>query len=152
LPAATWNSRFAEQQLVAYLNAVKGGNRIPYKINVRKYAYEARTYYEEVRGKRQAKVVHKFCEAPHWVEETQRQTRDKPREYDGQNIHKDRSCTTCDLRCSRESSANLWAAIHKRSNFLTRQNYLNVAWTLENRLSKSCRDSLHLNKCIVRNR
>ena len=68
-------------------------DRMPYKINVRKYAYEARTYYGEVRGKRQAKEVHKFCEARNYVEEIQRQTRDKPREYDGQNIHEDRSCT-----------------------------------------------------------
>ena len=68
------------------------GNRIPYKINVRKYAYEARTYYGEVRGKRQAKEVHKFCEAPNRVEEIQRQIRDYPRECDEQNIHDDKSC------------------------------------------------------------
>ena len=79
-----------QQQYGAYLKAVKGGNRIPYKINVRKYAYDATTYYGEVRGKHEAKEVHKFCEAPNWVEENQRQTRDKPREYDGQNIHDDR--------------------------------------------------------------
>ena len=66
---------------------------MPYKINVRKYTYEARTYYEEVRGKKEAKEVHKFCEARNYVEEIQRQTRDKPREYDGQNIREDRSCT-----------------------------------------------------------
>ena len=49
---------------MAYLKAAMRGNRISYKINVRKYAYEARTYYGEVRGKPQAKEVHKFCEAP----------------------------------------------------------------------------------------
>jgi len=96
-------------------------DRIPYKINVRKYVYDARTYYGEVRGKHEAKEVHKFCEAPNWVEENQRQTRDKSREYDGQNIHDDRSYNMCDLRWSRESSANLWAAIQKSSNLLTRQ-------------------------------
>jgi hypothetical protein len=93
LPAATGYSWFAQQQYVAYLKAAKRGNRMPYKINVSKYAYEARTYYEEVRGKQEAKEVHKFCEARNYVEEIQRQTRDKPREYDGQNIHEDRSCT-----------------------------------------------------------
>jgi len=33
---------------------------MPYKINVRKYAYEARTNYGEVRGKHEAKEVHNF--------------------------------------------------------------------------------------------
>ena len=61
MPPATGYSRFAEQQHVAYLKAAKRENRIPYKINVRKYAYEARTYYGEVRGKPQANEVHEFC-------------------------------------------------------------------------------------------
>jgi len=64
LPAATGYSWFAQQQYAAYLKAAKRGNRRPYKVNVRKYAYEARTYYGEVRGKHEAKAVHKFCEAP----------------------------------------------------------------------------------------
>jgi len=64
LPPATGYSWFAQQQYVGYLKAAKRGNRMPYKINVRKHAYEARTYYGEVRGTHEAKEVHKFCEAP----------------------------------------------------------------------------------------
>ena len=64
MPAATGYSWFAQQQYVAYVKAAKRGNRMPYKINVSKYAYEARTYYGKVRGKHEAKEVNKFCEAP----------------------------------------------------------------------------------------
>ena len=48
--AAIEYSCCAEQLFVAFLKAVKLRNRIPYKVNVRKYAHNAKTYYGKVRG------------------------------------------------------------------------------------------------------